>query len=114
VAAQITLAHPLAALSGALKLTTVVLWALTIVWLPALLIGEAVWPRPRYDLRRWSTVFPLGMYAACSFAAGSVAHAPPITQFARVWIWAALAVWVIVSLAMARRWRTPLSRRTSP
>jgi tellurite resistance protein TehA-like permease len=109
-AAQITLAHQPTALSGALEPTTIVLWALTIAWLPALLIGEALRPRTTYHLRRWSTVFPIGMYAACSFPVGSLAHAPAITQFARVWMWGALAVWLIVSLAMARRWRELLPR----
>ena len=49
-----------------------------------------------YEVRRWSTVFPLGMYAASSFVVGAVAHAGAITTFARVWVWIALASWAIV------------------
>jgi tellurite resistance protein TehA-like permease len=81
---------------GALKDATLVLWALTIAWLPVLLASEALRPRPGYDLQRWATVFPVGMYAACSFAAGRLAHAGAITDFARVWVWVALALWLVV------------------
>jgi hypothetical protein len=55
---------------GALKGLTVALWLLTMAWLPVLLFAEARYPRLHYDVRRWSTVFPVGMYAACSFVVG--------------------------------------------
>jgi tellurite resistance protein TehA-like permease len=54
-------------------------------------------------VRRWSTVFPFGMYAACSFVVGAAAHAGGITTFAQVWIWIALAVWAVVLAAMIHR-----------
>jgi hypothetical protein len=53
----------------------VVLWVLSMLWLVVLLLAEARWPRPAYEARRWSTVFPLGMYAASGFVVGVVAHA---------------------------------------
>jgi tellurite resistance protein TehA-like permease len=106
-AGRITLAaNSLGALHGVhatLKDASVVLWALTIAWLPALLAAEALRPRLRYDVRRWSTVFPVGMYAACSFIVGTAANAPAITGFARVWVWAGVAVWLITFTAMLRR-----------
>jgi tellurite resistance protein TehA-like permease len=73
------------------------------LWLPVLLLAEALRPRLRYDVRRWSTVFPVGMYAACSFAVGQAARASAITSFARAWVWVALAVWAAVLAAMIRR-----------
>ena len=88
--------------TGTLKSVSLVLWALTMVWLPVLLLAEALRPRPGYDVRRWSTVFPVGMYAACSFAVGQAGHAGAITSFARAWVWVALVVWVIVSAALLR------------
>ncbi len=88
---------------GVLKGLAVGLWVLTMLWLPVLLLAEALRPRPRYDVRRWSTVFPVGMYAACSFAVGSAAHTSAVTSFARVWVWVALAVWAAVFTAMAHR-----------
>ena len=53
--------------------------------------------------RRWSTVFPVGMYAACSFAVGAAAHASGITEFARIWVWVGLAVWLAVFGGMLAR-----------
>jgi Voltage-dependent anion channel len=106
-AGRITLAahslHQLIGLAGALKTISVILWVLTIAWLPAPVAAEAIRPRLGYDVRRWSTVFPVGMYAACSFVVGAAAHARAITDFARVWVWAGVAIWLIVFAAMVRR-----------
>ncbi|MEO8690128.1 MAG: tellurite resistance/C4-dicarboxylate transporter family protein [Solirubrobacteraceae bacterium] len=106
-AGRITLAATglgaLGGIAGTLEDASLALWWLTIAWLPALLVAEVWRPRLRYDVRRWSTVFPVGMYAACSFVVGSAAHAPAITHFARVWVWAGVAVWLIAFAAMLRR-----------
>ena len=64
--------------------------------------GELRRPRRGYDLRRWATVFPVGMYAVCSFLVAEADDIGPIGTFARVWVWVALAVWMAVFLAMAR------------
>lgn len=88
---------------GTLKALSLILWALTICWLPALLIAEALRPRVRYTVRRWSTVFPVGMYAACSFVVGSLTATAGIVDFARIWVWVAFAVWGVVFAAMLRR-----------
>ena len=88
---------------GALEAIAVGLWVLSVLWLIVLLFAEARWPRLRYDARRWSTVFPLGMYAVSSFAVGVVVPVGAITSFARVWVWIALASWAIVFLATVGR-----------
>lgn len=88
---------------GALKTIALVLWGLTMAWLPALLAAEALHPRLHYNVRRWSTVFPVGMYAACSFVVGALTGTRGITDFARVWVWVALAFWFAVFAAMLRR-----------
>jgi len=106
-AGRITLAakalHQLSGISGTLKVVSLVLWGLTIAWLPVLLAAEVLRPRLHYDVRRWSTVFPVGMYAACSFVVGVVATAPAITDFARIWVWVGVAVWLITFTAMTCR-----------
>ena len=79
------------------------LWVASMAWLPALVAAEVLYPRLGYDVRRWSTVFPLGMYAACSFVVGEVAGVRPITSFARVWVWVALAGWAAVTAAMVTK-----------
>jgi tellurite resistance protein TehA-like permease len=88
--------------SGFLEDLAVVLWVLAILWLPLLLAAEVLRPRLWYDVRRWSTVFPIGMYAVGSFVVGAVASADAISSFARVWVWVAAAVWTIVLLATVR------------
>jgi len=115
-AARITLAAEstgvLGGLTGALEDASIALWAATMVWLPVLLVTEALRPRPGYDVRRWSTVFPVGMYAACSFVVGEVASASGLTAFAEVWVWVALAVWGVV-FAGTLMSRVPASPATS-
>jgi hypothetical protein len=87
----------------ALQTVSVVLWACSAAWLPALVLAELIGPRLRYDVRRWATVFPLGMYAACSFDAGRAAAVSGLIDFARVWVWIAFAAWCVVFTAMV--WR---------
>jgi tellurite resistance protein TehA-like permease len=105
-AARITLGarglHELTAAAGALRTLTLVLWALSAVWLLALIASEALRRRLGYHIERWATVFPVGMYAACSFDAGRAAHAPGLTDYAQVWVWLAFALWLLVFGAMLR------------
>jgi hypothetical protein len=89
--------------AGALDDVALALWVLALVWLPLLVGLEVVHRRVRYDLRRWATVFPVGMYAACSFAVGAAVSAPAISRFARVWVWVAVALWLVVAAATVRR-----------
>jgi tellurite resistance protein TehA-like permease len=81
-----------------LTVGTLVLWCLAMAWLPVLIASEVVRPRLSYDVRRWATVFPLGMYAACSFTVGQVTGINGITIFGRVWTWVAFAA-TLVALA---------------
>lgn len=90
-------------LEDALAEASLVLWALAAAWLPLLVVTELRAPRLVFDVRRWATVFPLGMYAASSFAVADVTGHAWLTDFARVWIWAAVAVWALVLAGAARR-----------
>jgi tellurite resistance protein TehA-like permease len=77
------------------------LWGAAMVWLPVLVAVELIRPRLGYDVRRWATVFPLGMYAACSFVTGDAVGAGALHRFADAWTWVAAAVWLVVFAAMA-------------
>jgi tellurite resistance protein TehA-like permease len=72
------------------------------VWLFPLIAGEVLRPRLSYDLSRWATVFPLGMYAACSFATGQVTGITGIAGFGRVWTWVAFPVSLLVLAGLFR------------
>lgn len=87
-----------------------VLWCLAMAWLFPLVGCEILRPRLRYDVRRWATVFPLGMYAACSFAVGQVTGITGITGFARIWTWVAFTVTLVVLAGLSRRARDVLRR----
>jgi tellurite resistance protein TehA-like permease len=101
--AALTATATLTDLRPALDDATLALWAAAALWLPALLAAELIAPRIGYDTRRWSTVFPLGMYAVCSIAAGSISGIGGISSYGRVWIWVAFAVWVLVFAATLSR-----------
>jgi tellurite resistance protein TehA-like permease len=95
--------HELAALHGALRIAAVVLWALTIAWLPVLIGSEVRWRRHGYDVRRWATVFPLGMYSAMSYATGTIAGVDALVEFADTWARVALAAWIATVVGLTRR-----------
>jgi tellurite resistance protein TehA-like permease len=89
-----------------LTTTTLVLWCLAIAWLLPLVTAEILRPRLGYDIRRWATVFPVGMYAACSFTTGQVTGFTEITGFGRVWTWFAFAACILALAGLFRRsWR---------
>ena len=87
----------------ALEIAALVLWAASVAWLPVLVAGELLHRRAATDIRRWSTVFPLGMYAVCSFAAGHAAGVGGLDDFARAWIWVAFAAWLAAAVTTVAR-----------
>jgi hypothetical protein len=80
------------------RVPAVVLWACAVAWLPALVAGELLNPRPGGMPDRWSTAFPLGMYAAMSFAVARLGVSW-LEPYARAWTVVAAAVWAAVLLA---------------
>lgn len=106
VAGRITIASKslgmFSAQHGTFQDVALALWVLTILWLPVLVAAELLYPRLQYNVRRWSTVFPVGMYAACSFIVGKAAGQSGVTEFARIWVWVAVVVWFVVFAAMLR------------
>lgn len=66
------------------------------------LTGEVLRPRLSYDVRRWATVFPLGMYAACSFATGQVTGITGTADFGHGWTWVAFTASLLVLAGLFR------------
>jgi tellurite resistance protein TehA-like permease len=105
----------LATATPAIHTISVAIWIACMAWLPILVASEMVRPRLRYDLRRWSTVFPVGMYAACSYAVARVSGVSAPSAFADVWTWVGVAVWLLIAagmLAQMVRTGAPLLRRS--
>ncbi|MFK8910306.1 tellurite resistance/C4-dicarboxylate transporter family protein [Streptomyces sp. YS-3] len=79
----------------ALRTATLVLLGLGLAWYAVLLAAEVARPRPHYDVRRWATVFPLGMAAAATLATGASAHVRGLRTLGEVLLWVAVAAWVL-------------------
>ncbi|MFJ8389956.1 tellurite resistance/C4-dicarboxylate transporter family protein [Streptomyces sp. NPDC094438] len=87
----------------ALRTLTLVLLALSLSWCAALLIAEARRPRLHYDVRRWSTVFPLGMTAVASLSTAAATHVDWPHTLGQVLLWIALAAWVLAFAGFVRK-----------
>ncbi|MGW7405153.1 tellurite resistance/C4-dicarboxylate transporter family protein [Streptomyces sp. NPDC054833] len=93
---------------GVLRDTALALLVLDLSCYVVLLTAEVVRPRPRFDVRRWSTVFPMGMTATATL---SVAAALGITWLERpgqVLVWISVAVWLAVAAGAVRSARAGL------
>ena len=97
----------LASLAPFIKGMTLLCWATGTWWIPllvVLLVWQHAWKRfpLRYDALYWGAVFPLGMYAACTF---QMAHALaleflyPILPYLG---YVAFVVWAIVFIGFVR------------
>ncbi|MEV0093997.1 tellurite resistance/C4-dicarboxylate transporter family protein [Streptomyces sp. NPDC050738] len=77
-----------------LRGATLVVLALDLTAYGVLLWSELRWPRPHYDIRRWATVFPMGMTSVATLSVASAAHISWLEGPGRVLLWVAVAAWV--------------------
>jgi Voltage-dependent anion channel len=85
-----------------LRVPAVVLWACALAWLVVLVAGELANPRRGGVPERWSTAFPVGMYAAMTFALARLHGLHWVEPFARGWSVVAAVVWALVLSRAAR------------
>jgi hypothetical protein len=97
----------LGAVRQPLRLLDLVLWTVAVAGYAVLLGCELRWPRWRYDVRRWATVFPMGMTAAASFAVAQAERLPAVAVLGHVLLWPALAAWALTAGTAGRRLRHP-------
>lgn len=91
--------------SAVLRHTTVALLAVALACCAVLAVFEAVRPRLRYDVRRWSTVFPLGMAAVATLSVASTLDITFLEKPGQGLVWIALAAWAAVAVgAGVSRW----------
>lgn len=87
---------------------TIFFWATGTWWLPMLAIlfvwrhGYRRFPLT-YDPLYWGAVFPLGMYAVCTFGMADVMGLDFLVPIARTFVYVALVAWLVASTGLARR-----------
>jgi tellurite resistance protein TehA-like permease len=97
----------LAALLPFIKGFTVFYWATGTWWIPMLLVlalWRYVWKRfpLRYNTLYWGAVFPLGMYAACTYEMAQALELPFLEPLAHVFFYIALAAWLAAFAGLMR------------
>ncbi|MEV5989620.1 tellurite resistance/C4-dicarboxylate transporter family protein [Streptomyces sp. NPDC052051] len=88
--------------SGVLRTVTISLLILASLCYCVLVAAELRWPRTRYDVRRWATVFPLGMTAVAALSLALALGVPWLRGLGTVLLWIALAAWCAVLVGAAR------------
>ncbi|MFJ8634448.1 tellurite resistance/C4-dicarboxylate transporter family protein [Streptomyces sp. NPDC093568] len=92
---------------GVLRTVTLAVLALDLVWYAVLLLAEFAWPRTRYDVCRWATVFPMGMTAAATLSVAAVEDVPWLETLGEVLLWIAVAAWLAVTAGAVRAYAAP-------
>ncbi|WP_416983638.1 tellurite resistance/C4-dicarboxylate transporter family protein [Streptomyces sp. T028] len=87
---------------GVLRGMTNALLVLALCWYVVLLAAELLRPRLRYDMRRWATVFPMGMTAVAMQSVATATDLPGLKGPGEVLLWVAVAVWLAVAVAALR------------
>ncbi|MGW2430118.1 tellurite resistance/C4-dicarboxylate transporter family protein [Streptomyces sp. NPDC001640] len=81
---------------AALRGVTIALLVLALVCYCLLAVAEVLRPRLGYDVRRWATVFPMGMTAVASQSVATALGVPWLRDLGRVLLWIAVAAWCVV------------------
>ena len=87
---------------------TALYWATATWWIPMLLI-LGIWRHGirkfafTYDPLYWGLVFPLGMYAVCTYKMGKIFDLTPLYLIARIFLTAGLAAWSLTFMSMLKR-----------
>ncbi|GAA2327756.1 membrane protein [Streptomyces caniferus] len=90
------------ALHDALRPLTLVTLALSVCWYAVLVLAEVRWPRPRYDMARWATVFPMGMTAVATLSIADAAAVGRLWTSGQVLLWVAVTAWVLTLVGLVR------------
>ncbi|GGW90356.1 hypothetical protein [Streptomyces lomondensis] len=77
-----------------LSRVTVALLVLTAICCVALFTAELFWPRRRYDVRRWATVFAAVVTATAALAVAAALDAPWLDGLGEALLWLAVAAWL--------------------
>ncbi len=85
---------------------TIAAWTVGTAWIPWL-VGIELWRQRvdpgarRYERARWSMVFPLGMYGACTLELAALLPLPGLALLGHAFFWLGLACWAAVAAGAA-------------
>ncbi|WP_344663231.1 tellurite resistance/C4-dicarboxylate transporter family protein [Catenulispora subtropica] len=92
------------AMHAMLRWLTFVVLFFALAWYAVMVWAELRWPRPGYDIRRWATVFPMGMSAAACLSTSVAAGVGWLGPLGRVLMWVAFAVWFATGCGLVAAW----------
>ncbi|TQC43647.1 hypothetical protein EEB14_41885 [Rhodococcus sp. WS4] len=85
-----------------LQVGAVVIVGIALASYAVLVVCEIRWPRVRYDVRRWSTAFPMGMTSAAALTDAAAAEAAWLRPVGAVLVWPAVVLCVVLLVASVR------------
>jgi tellurite resistance protein TehA-like permease len=88
------------ALGVAVALAT---WAAASAAIPVLVVTELRAQRWGYEVTRWNSVFPLGMYGVASRVLGRADGLAGLRTIGTVFFWIALAAWLVTAAGLVRQ-----------
>ena len=86
-------------------------WSAASAAIPFLVLTELRVRRLRYEVARWSFVFPLGMYGVASRVLGGADGLAGLPTVGTVFFWIALAAWLVTAGGLVRGSRMARQRR---
>ena len=92
-----------ASVHDTLRVIALILLALAWCWYAVLVVAEIRWPRPRYDVRRWATVFPMGMTAVATIEVAKATGWKWLTDPGHVLVWIGAAAWLLTFVGFNRQ-----------
>ncbi|MEU4269279.1 tellurite resistance/C4-dicarboxylate transporter family protein [Streptomyces sp. NPDC026092] len=94
-----------------LRTVTLVLLAADLVWYVVLFGAELLARRPGYDVRRWATVFPMGMTAVACLSTSAATDIGWLDGLGQALLWIATVGWLVTLVLMVR---APAGRAVAP
>jgi tellurite resistance protein TehA-like permease len=85
-----------------LRVTALVLLFLAWTWYVVLVVAEIRWPRLRYDVRRWATIFPMGMTGVATTEVAKATGWTWLTGVGHTLVWIAFGAWLLVLSGLLR------------
>ena len=90
-------------LHSTVRTTALVLLATAWAWYVVLAAAEIRWPRLHYDVRRWATIFPMGMTGVATTEMATASGWTWLKGPGHVLVWIAAAAWLLVFSGLLRQ-----------